>query len=82
MEIAPKKTVVSLRRSKQFAQIEPTTRTRVDVGLNLPGEPAERAAQGDDRDVHAQDRSDRRQTEVDDELVELMRRAYALAGPR
>jgi hypothetical protein len=40
VEIAPKKAYVSLRRSKQFAIIQPSTRTRVDLGLNLQGEPA------------------------------------------
>jgi hypothetical protein len=39
VEIAPKKTSVSLRRSKQFALIEPATNTRVDLGLKLEGVP-------------------------------------------
>ena len=39
VEIAPKKAYVSLRRSKQFALIQPSTATRVDLGLNLKGEP-------------------------------------------
>lgn len=35
VEIAPKKTSVSLRRSKQFAVLTAAARTRIDIGLNL-----------------------------------------------
>jgi hypothetical protein len=41
VEFAPKKAYVSLRRSKQFGIIQPSTATRVDVGLNLKGVPPE-----------------------------------------
>ena len=35
VEISPKKAYVSLRRNKQFGLIQPSTRTRVDLGINL-----------------------------------------------
>jgi predicted transport protein len=37
VELSPKKTYVSLRRSRQFGLIQPSTKTRVDVGINLKG---------------------------------------------
>jgi len=40
IELAPKKGYMSMRRKKQFAMIQPTTATRIDLGLILKDVPA------------------------------------------
>lgn len=37
VEVSPKKANVSLRRSKQFALVQPSTKTRMDLGIQLKG---------------------------------------------
>jgi hypothetical protein len=41
VEQAPKKGYMSLRRTKQFAILQPSTKDRFDLGLALKGEPVE-----------------------------------------
>jgi predicted transport protein len=39
IEVAPKKSSVSVRRKRQFALIQPTTKTRIDLGLKFKDKP-------------------------------------------
>jgi hypothetical protein len=78
VELAPKKAYVSIRRSKQFAMTQPTTATRVDVGLILKGvEPVGRLeASGSFNAMFTHRVRVASPAEVDAELVGWLRRAY------
>jgi predicted transport protein len=39
IEVVPKKASVSIKTKKQFALIQPSTKTRIDLGLKLKGKP-------------------------------------------
>ena len=78
VEISPKKANVSLRRNKQFAIIQPSTKTRVDVGLNLgTTKPAGRLeASGPFSAMVTHRVRLESKGEVDEELVRWLRSAY------
>jgi hypothetical protein len=81
-DIAPKKGYLSLRRRKQFAMVQPSTASRIDLGLILPATPAtgrlESASRFNPLFTHRV-----RITAVidlDDELRGWLAAAYTLAG--
>jgi hypothetical protein len=75
VEVAPKKSSVSLRRSKQFALVEAPSSKRVQLGLQLKGEPTTaRLLAGDAMCSHRVIVS--AVDEVDDELLGWLRTAY------
>lgn len=81
IELAPKKAYVSLRAQKQFGLIQPSTKTRVDVGINLKGKaPAGRVeAAGSWNSMVSHRVKLAHEDEVDDELISWLLEAYEAA---
>ncbi len=78
VQVAPKKTGVSLRRNKQFALIEAPSAKRVQLGLNLRGvAPTTRLRAMSGMCTHRVDLFSL--DDVDDELVGWLRAAYDIA---
>ena len=82
VELAPKKAYVSLRRKKQFGLIQPSTKTRVDIGLNLPdAAPTARLEKSGSFNAMVSHRVRVESVnEVDAELIDWLKRAYKNAG--
>lgn len=82
VEVAPKKGYVSLRRKKQFGLVQPSTKDRVDVGINLKGDaPAGRLeASGSWNAMVSHRVRIGSVAEVDAELEGWLRDAYGRAG--
>lgn len=82
VEISPKKTYVSLRRKKQFGLIQPSTKTRIDVGINLKGkDTTERLEKSGSFNGMVSHRVRiTAATAIDKELVAWLKEAYESAG--
>jgi hypothetical protein len=78
VELAPKKAYMSLRRSKQWGLVQPSTATRLDVGLVLKGKPttARLEASGSFNAMVTHRVRITSAAEVDEELVAWLREAY------
>ena len=81
VEVSPKKAYVSLRRSKQFAILQPSTATRLDVGINLKGKPAKGRleASGSFNSMVSHRVRVESAADVNPELVAWLREAYESA---
>ncbi len=82
VEVAPKKAAVSFRRKRQFALVQPTTKTRVDLGLKFNNWPhegrLEKSGPFGSMCTHRVQLTSPDQ--VDDEIIEAIRSAYIEAG--
>ncbi len=82
VELSPKKAYVSLRRKKQFAIIQPSTKTRLDVGLNIkgvaPSGKVEAAGSWNAMCTHRIKVEDEKM--VDKDLIDWIKKSYDQAG--
>ncbi len=82
IEIAPKNAYVSLRRKKQFAILQPATKTRFEIGINLKGQEPKGKLEGVNTSnamcshkINLTDTND-----IDNEVIEWIKTAYYNAG--
>ena len=81
VELAPKKANVSVRRRRQFALIQPSTRTRLDLGLILARPPTGRLEPSGSFNAMFSHRVKlARLQDVDAELIAWAREAFDAAG--
>jgi predicted transport protein len=82
VELSPKKAYMSIRRKKQFAIIQPSTKTRLDLGLNMKGIDAqgmlELAGSWNSMCSHRIKLDEN--TVIDDKLLAWVKQAYEQAG--
>lgn len=81
IDVSPKKGYVSMRRKKQFAIFQPSTASRIDVGINLKGAAptARLEASGSFNAMVSHRVRLSRKEEVDKELLAWLRQAYDAA---
>lgn len=81
IEVAPKNASVSLRRKKQFCLLEPKTKTRLEVGLNMKGVAPAGKLEGCPPGGMCSHKIRVEKTEdIDAEVLTWIRTAYDMAG--
>lgn len=82
IEVAPKNAYVSLRRKKQFAMLQPATKTRFEIAVNLKGKAPtgrlEAVTASNAMCSHRINIADAR--EIDSEVIGWLKLAYDNAG--
>jgi len=81
IEIAPKNAYVSLRRKKQFATLNPVTKTRFEIGINLKGQEPKGKLEAEKPNAmcsHKINLADVK--DIDKEVIEWIKTAYENAG--
>ena len=82
IEVSPKKAYVSLRRKKQFALLQPATKTRFEIGIILKGQKAQGKLEAittpNAMCSHKINVSDIK--EADKEVISWLKKAYDNAG--
>ncbi len=80
-EIAPKKTYVSLKRKKQFAILNPASKTRFEIGFNLKGvEPTGKLEAEKPNGICSHKVNLSNIAEIDKEVIGWLKMAYERAG--
>ena len=82
IELAPKKAYVSLRRKKQFALLQPVTKTRFEIGIILKNQPADGRLEAitTPNAMCTHKISITSEKEVDKQVVKWLKAAYDAAG--
>ncbi len=82
VEVSPKKAYVSLRRAKQFGIIQPSTKTRMDLGLNLKTVQGKGVLKDGDKwgGMCSHHISINSVDDITPEVIDWLRKAYEAAG--
>lgn len=81
IEIAPKNTYVSLRRKKQFAILNPATKTRFEIGINLKGQQPSGKLEAEKPNSMCSHKMNIQEVgDVDEEVMKWIKTAYENAG--
>lgn len=81
IEVAPKNAYVSLRRKTQFAILNPATKTRFEIGLNLKGQETTGKLEAEKPNAMCSHKlSISGLQDIDEEVIGWLKKAYDAAG--